>query len=243
MIFGGFQPLTLLDFPGQVACIAFAQGCNLRCGYCHNPQLVNPPSKEDTRLSTNDDVLAFLETRRDTLDGVVISGGEPTLQPDLIDFLARVKALGLRAKLDTNGTNPSVLDQALGQGLLDYVAMDVKHDPARYSEITGVAVTPTLLHTSRDTIRDSGIAYEFRTTVLPQFHNEAAFESIARFCEGASRFVLQCFSPEKILNPAFRRYKPPTLEEICRLRQIAERFVNKVEIVGLEGGGPKAYVN
>jgi pyruvate formate lyase activating enzyme len=236
MIFGGFQPLMLLDFPGQVACTVFTQGCNLRCGYCHNPQLICRQNAADVETLTEEQLFAFLKHRRGVLDGVVISGGEPSLQPDLIDFLARIKVLGFLVKLDTNGTNPQVLREALEYRLLDYVAMDVKHDPACYVEITSVLVDPKVLATSRDLLLSSGVAYEFRTTILPQFHDEAAIEQIARFCEGASCFVLQSFVPAHVLEPTFRKYLPPTLDQLRRLKHVAERFIDNVELLDRDRG-------
>jgi pyruvate formate lyase activating enzyme len=230
MIFGGFQPLTLLDFPDQVACVFFTQGCNLRCGYCHNPQLIGRQSAGVAALQTESESLAFLKNRRRLLDGVVVSGGEPTLQFGLLPFLRRVKDLGLLVKLDTNGADPLVLRDALKQGLLDYVAMDVKHDPSRYAEITGVAVAPSVLAASRDALRCSGVAHEFRTTVVPRFHDEVAMEQIARFCEGATRFVLQSFRPGHVLNPSFRDDASPTPGQLQRLKVVAERFIAHVEV-------------
>jgi len=231
MILGGFQPLTLTDFPGRIACIVFTQGCNLCCGYCHNWQLIVRNPIAEANVPTEGEIFAFLETRRKKLDGVVVSGGEPTIQPDLLDFLARVKSLGFEVKLDTNGTNPSILAEALTRGLLDYVAMDVKHDPARYAELVGVAVDPSRLVASRDLLLSSSVAHEFRTTVVPRFHDEAAVEKIARFCAGASRMVLQGFISAHASEPAFRMCLSPTLDQLQRTKRIAERFVGNVELL------------
>ena len=231
MILGGFQPLTLTDFPGRVACIVFTQGCNLRCGYCHNWQLIARKPVAEANAPSEAEIFAFLETRRRKLDGVVVTGGEPTIQPDLLDFLARVKSLGFEVKLDTNGTNPSVLAEALTRGLLDYVAMDVKHDPARYAELVGVAVDPCNLAASRDLLLSSGVAHEFRTTVVPQFHDEAAIERIAQFCAGASRMVLQGVVSAHASEPAFRMCPSPTLNQLQRSKRIAERFIGNVELL------------
>lgn len=232
MLFGGFLPMTLLDFPGSVACVAFTQGCNLRCGCCHNPQLIGRRAPAGVERSTESQILGFLKTRQGLLDGVVVSGGEPTLQPDLLRFLDRVKNLGLLVKLDTNGTNPPVLREAFDRGLLDYVAMDVKNVPARYAEITGIAVDPGALAESRNLLLSSRAACEFRTTVIPHFHNEAAMEDIARFCAGAPRFVVQAFRPNGAFDPAFRAYPPPTAGQLQRFQQIAARFVANVELRG-----------
>lgn len=229
MRFGGFHPLTLLDFPGQVACILFTQGCNLRCGYCHNPQLIGP-APPGGELVAEEQVLDFLKRRQGLLDGVVVSGGEPTLQADLVGFLRRLRELGFSTKLDTNGTNASMLREALHEGLLDYVAMDLKHDPARYQEITGVAVDPGVLAESRDLLRSSGVAHQFRTTVLAPFHDESTIEAIARFCQGAARFVLQNFHATRVLDPAYQTYERCTQDQLRRFQAIAESYVDKVEI-------------
>ncbi|MDD4270741.1 MAG: anaerobic ribonucleoside-triphosphate reductase activating protein [Thermoguttaceae bacterium] len=230
MLFGGFLPLTLVDFPGRVACVVFTQGCNLRCGYCHNPQLIDLHPSVRSERPTESQVLDFLKTRRRVLDGLVISGGEPTLQPDLIPFLNRIKNLGLLVKLDTNGTNPHVLREALERGLLDYLAMDVKDDPQRYARLAGVAVDPAVLVASRDLLLSSHVADEFRTTVIPRFHDESTIEEISRFCAGASRYVLQAFRSEEVFKPAFREYAPTAAEQLHRFKRVAERFVANVEV-------------
>lgn len=230
MIFGGFQPLTLLDYPGRVACIAFTQGCNLRCGYCHNPQLIDTRPAENTTPPKERDIFEFLKKRCSTIDGIVVSGGEPTIQHNLVDFLIQVKLLGLLVKLDTNGTNPQVLREALDRGLLDYVAMDVKHDPARYVEITDVAVDPRALAASRDLLLSSGIAHEFRTTVVPQIHDEAVVEQIALFCRGASRLVLQSVVATNAWKPTFQECRSPNSDDLRRLKHIAEQYAGGVEL-------------
>lgn len=230
MIFGGFQPLTLSDFPFQVACIVFTQGCNLRCGYCHNPQLIALHAPVERETPTESEVLDFLQQRRAFLDAVVISGGEPTVQPGLIEFLGRIKNLGFRVKLDTNGTNPQVLREALQHGLLDYVAMDVKHDPPRYAEITGAPVDPDVLAASRDLLLSSGVACEFRTTVVPKYHDDGAIGQISRFCTGAPRFCLQRFCPAETSEEPLRNGPPPTIEQLRRFKQIAGQVVANVEM-------------
>jgi len=231
MRLGGFQPLTLLDFPGQVACIVFTQGCNLRCGDCHNRQLVPSVSAEGEGVEEAA-VIRFLKSRQGLLDGVVVSGGEPTLQQDLLEFLRHVRELGFLAKLDTNGTNVAMLRAALEEGLLDYVAMDVKHPLSRYQEVTGVAVDPSRITASRDLLRASDVRYELRTTVVPHVHDDAAIEEIAHFCRGASRLVLQNFRPDSVLDPVYQAYGSCTPEQLRRLQDIARRYVEEVEIRG-----------
>ena len=183
MRIGGLQKVTLLDYPGKVACTVFLPGCNLRCPFCHNPALVLP-DRATGGLST-EKLLAFLETRRGKLDGVCVTGGEPTLQPELAPFLRRVKELGYAVKLDTNGTRPEVLRALVGEGLVDYVAMDVKNSPARYALTAGIpAAELSGVFTSMDFLLSGTVDYEFRTTVVRELHEEQDFHQIGRWLRG-----------------------------------------------------------
>lgn len=166
MRIGGFQPFSLSDFPGKVAAIVFTQGCNFRCPYCHNRQLIpeNPP---DGRLISGAAVLRFLECRRGQLDGVVVTGGEPTIQEDLRSFLSQLKALGYTVKLDTNGSRPDVLRCVFEEGLVDFVAMDFKAQLLEYTRTAGVMVDVETIADSMRVIAASGIMHEFRTTLAP----------------------------------------------------------------------------
>lgn len=231
MRIGGIHPLTLQDFPGHVACILFTQGCNLRCSYCHNPQFI-PLEVPGRAAISAEQTLAFLDARRGLLDGVVVSGGEPTLQPDLLPFLRRVKQDEFLVKLDTNGTCPDVLAEAVAERLLDYVAMDLKHDPARYAELTQVAVDPAVLAASRDVLRRSGIAHEFRTTVVPHVHDAAAVESMARFCAGAPLYVLQPVRPTGTAADSTPDDAGPSDDLLRHLHEVAQRYLARVEIRG-----------
>jgi pyruvate formate lyase activating enzyme len=222
MHFGGFQPLTLTDYPGRTACIVFTQGCNLRCGYCHNPQLIGLWPPVGTKSPTEEQIFAFLKKREGLLDGIVVSGGEPTLQVDLLPFLRHVKTFGFVVKLDTNGTNPGILQAALSEGLVDYVAMDVKHDPRRYGEITDTGIDCGVLFASRDVLQSSHIAYEFRTTVVPEIHDTEAIRCIAQFCGVGARLVLQGFRPAGVLNPSFRNYSATSTTQLLQFQKIAE---------------------
>ncbi len=231
MRIGGIHPFTLQDFPGHVACILFTQGCNLRCSYCHNPQFIPLEVPGQASLSA-EQALAFLGARRGLLDGVVVSGGEPTLQPGLLPFLRRIKQEGLLVKLDTNGLRPDVLAEAIGQRLLDYVAMDLKHDPARYAELTGVSVDSSLLAASRDLLRRSGVAYEFRTTVVPRVHDAAAVESLARFGAGAPLYILQPVRPTDPAAQSTPDADGPIDDLMRRLQKVARRHLDRVEVRG-----------
>ena len=192
MIIHGFQKMTLLDYPGRVACTIFTAACNLRCPFCHNAGLVT--KIENTQRIDESEVLAYLQKRKGILDGVCITGGEPTLQKDLADFIRKIRALGYAVKLDTNGTNPAVLQSLLDEGLLDYVAMDIKNTPEQYAATVGVAsfdVTP--IQQSIDLLRAGRVDYEFRTTVVAEYHTPGDIGQIAALIAGAPRYFLQPF--------------------------------------------------
>ncbi|MBE6691701.1 MAG: anaerobic ribonucleoside-triphosphate reductase activating protein [Ruminococcaceae bacterium] len=185
----GYQKLTLLDFPGKVACTVFTGGCNLRCPFCHNGSLVRAPGAHENAL---EEVLAYLRKRRGLLDAVCISGGEPLLQPDLAAFILQLKEMGYLVKLDTNGALPQVLQPLLTAGLPDYVAMDVKSSPAGYPLATGIAADASAFLQSIELIRQSGIPHEFRTTVVKGIHKEQDLVAIARVL-GDETYFLQGF--------------------------------------------------
>ena len=189
---GGIIPFTLQDYPGQVAAMVFMQGCNFRCTYCHNKGLIPEYGKHMVPPSS---VLAFLTKRRLRLRGVVISGGEPTCQAGLARFLSELKSLGYSIKLDTNGSNPRVLERLLGQGLVDYIAMDIKAPWDRYEDVTGIPGSGALAHRSMEIVARSGIQHIFRTTVVPGLIDESDIRAIRELVPKGSNHVLQPFKP------------------------------------------------
>lgn len=194
MLLHGLNKLTLLDFPGHIACTVFTGHCNMRCPFCHNAPLVLFPDMQP-QLS-EDEFFGFLKKRQGTLEGVCVTGGEPTLSSDLLSFLEKIKALGYLVKLDTNGTNPALLRQAVDNGLADYVAMDIKSSLARYGEAVGIPDFHTdAIRESADFLIHAGIPYEFRTTVVRELHDAAVFADIACWLHGARAFYLQAFKP------------------------------------------------
>lgn len=199
-VFGGLVKQSLIDYPGRVAAVVFLSGCNLACPYCHNPDLAE--GKQNPELDT-DRVLAFLEQRRGFLDGVVISGGEPTLQAGLVDFCVRLVDLGHKIKLDTNGARPDVLSRLIREKLLDHVAMDIKTLPDRYDLLSRQPVRPEAILESISLIKTSGLNHEFRTTCLRPFVSEEIFTGIGRLVKGARHYVLQRFNPGTVLEPEF----------------------------------------
>ena len=192
MLLAGLQKLTLLDFPGRVACTVFTAGCNLRCPFCHNSDLVLPERKPP--LLDAEEFFSFLKKRQGVLEGVCVTGGEPLLQKDIAPFLRRIKELGFAVKLDTNGCFPNLLRELVEDGLVDFVAMDIKNSPARYPQTAGI---PTLdLNPIQDSVSfllSGAVDYEFRTTVAAQLHDEECFRDIARWIAGARRYALQEF--------------------------------------------------
>ncbi|MBO4355994.1 MAG: anaerobic ribonucleoside-triphosphate reductase activating protein [Clostridia bacterium] len=191
MKFNGFQKMTLLDYPGKVACTLFTAGCNFKCPFCHNSLLVTNISDSDTFDSK--EILSFLSKRVGLLDGVCITGGEPLLQKELPDFLSEVKAIGFKIKLDTNGSLPDKLKELVNNRLVDYVAMDIKNSPEKYPITAGAEIDISKVKESVDFLISSGIDYEFRTTVVSPFHEEDDFEKIGRFINGAKDYYLQGF--------------------------------------------------
>lgn len=192
MIIGGLQKLTLLDFPGTVACTVFTVGCNLRCPFCHNRDLVvNPP--ECDRIS-EEEFFAFLNKRKGILDGVAITGGEPLLHADIGEFIAKIKSMGFKVKLDTNGTFPERLREILAEGNVDYVAMDLKNTFDKYAGTVGIdGFDTSLVAGSIKAIQESGVEHEFRTTVVSPMHTADDFGAIAKLVEGSENYFLQNF--------------------------------------------------
>ena len=235
----GLQKMTLLDFPEHVACTVFLGGCDLRCPYCHNYELATgkvPPVMEEEEL------LAFLAKRKGLLDGVAITGGEPCLHRDLPDFIARIRALGFAVKLDTNGTHPDMLREVLEKGLVDYVAMDVKNSPARYALTAGLTEKetdensePAFVSAVRESIRilmESGVDYEFRTTVVEELHREEDFEEIGALIKGTKRYFLQCFTDRDTVP--YAGLSAPSKAKLEACAAIVRRYVGDVKIRGVE---------
>lgn len=247
----GLQKMTLLDFPGKVACTVFLGGCDFRCPFCHNFELVDgtaPPLMDDAEL------LAFLEKRRGLLDGVAFTGGEPCLHRDLPELMRKIRELGFAVKLDTNGYHPELLGQILDEGLADYVAMDVKNSPEKYAATCGVETMD--LAPVRESIRlitehgagtGSGAAaderpgaeddapafdYEFRTTVVKELHEAADFEEIGQMIRGARHYFLQSFTDRDTVP--FGGFSAHTPEDLRRFAEIVRKYADDVQLRGVE---------
>lgn len=194
MKIAGLQKLTLLDYPGRLACTVFLEGCNLRCPFCHNASLVLPERVGETEEITEQELFAFLAKRKGVLQGVCVTGGEPLLWPEIETFIEQIRAMGYAVKLDTNGCFPDRLARLISRGLVDYVAMDIKNAPKRYPETVGIAdfdVTP--VKQSVGLLMQGAVPYEFRTTVVDELHTEEDFRQIGRWLAGAERYFLQGF--------------------------------------------------
>ena len=218
MRIGGFQKLTLVDFPGLLAATVFTQGCNFRCGYCHNPELVLP---EYFQAPLNPEMLLeYLYSRRNKIDGVVITGGEPTLQKGLIDFIVKIKAMGFKVKLDTNGSHPDVLRSLIELKLVDYWAMDVKTSLDKYGQLTIAACDTARIRESIRLIIDSGIPYQLRTTLVKGFCSQKDLGEIRLLIGEANNYVLQPFVRSvKMIDPALMDQEQYSSREFECLRE------------------------
>ena len=221
----GLQKLAMVDFPGKLAATVFTGGCNLRCPFCHNALLVTRLA-ESPSLS-EEDILSFLDSRKNLLDGMVLSGGEPLMQPGCTDFLQKVRDLGLSIKVDTNGCYPEVLRDILNRGLVDYVAMDIKNRRKKYAETVGIPnfdLSP--IEESIQILKTSGVDYEFRTTVVQELHTADDIRAIAQWVQGAPTYALQKFvdsgnlistglhSPEPLVLEGFSRIAAPFFKQV-----------------------------
>ena len=223
MEIGGLQKLSLIDYPGRLSCIIFTIGCNFRCSYCYNPSLVEGtceriPQKE---------IFSFLRKRKGLLDGVIITGGEPTIHNDLPDFIQRIKKMGFLVGLETNGTNPRMIKKLISERLIDYIAMDVKAPLKKYKEIVNVEVDIDKIKESIDVIMNSGIEYEFRTTCYPLLTKDD-FIKIFKLIKGAKKYGIQQFlNKNTLIETDLKPYPDKFLYE---LKKISEEYVEGVEV-------------
>lgn len=227
MHIGGIQKLTLLDYPDRTSCTIFTVGCNYRCPFCHNAPIIQQPyAVQEIVLS---EIMKFLKKRKGLLDGVCISGGEPLLQKGLVHWLEEIKALGFSVKVDTNGSNPKKMKQLIDSNLVDYIAMDVKNAPDRYGQTIGVngyALEP--IKESISLLLSSTILYEFRTTVVREFHTSEDILAIARWIEGAQRYYLQSFVDSgNVLTSGLNGYSK---EDMQHFKNLVRPLVPSVEL-------------
>jgi len=233
MLIGGLQKSTLIDYPGKVATTVFTLGCNYHCPFCQNPELVDSKKIKKQPRIKQEAFFDFLKSRQGLLDGVCLTGGEPLIQPDLIDFIKKIKQAGFLVKLDTNGSQPAKLKKLFQENLLDFVAMDIKSSQENYSKAVGAKVNLKDIQKSIDLIRQSGMDYEFRTTTAPGIIDKKEIEKISQWLKGAKSFALQQFRTEKTLDKSWQKVKPYSDEELKEMVKIAQPYFDKVELRGI----------
>ncbi len=225
----GLQKTTLLDFPAKVACTLFTGGCNFRCPFCHNASLVI--DAPDTAQLSEEEFFSFLGKRKGILDGVCITGGEPLMQADILPFTERIRSMGFAVKLDTNGSYPARLKEIISAGAVDYIAMDIKNSPEKYALTAGLPKMPSTILESIELIMSSGIAYEFRTTVVKELHTLEDIEAIAKSIKGAHAYFLQQFKDSG--NTIESGYSAHTEEILKKMHKIASQYVDVCELRGI----------
>lgn len=229
MIIAGLVKTSLIDYPGKVAAIVFTFGCNFRCGYCHNPDLIIKKKQNSVAISEKE-FFDFLNKRRKVLDGVCVTGGEPLLNSNILNFLKKIKDLGLLVKLDTNGSNPMALKKAIDSGFIDYVAMDIKNSLDKYKITVNLSVAPEDIKKSINEIMASGLDYEFRSTIMPFFHTKDDFEKMGQLIEGAKRFYIQGVRTGIILDKALEGEKGFSSTKLKEIQKIFSKYVDNVHI-------------
>jgi pyruvate formate lyase activating enzyme len=231
MVLGGYQKLTLIDYPGKIATTVFTVGCSFQCPFCHNPELVkNGTWNIENGKKIEKDFFEFLEKRKERLEGVCITGGEPTIQKDLADFIKKIKKIGYSVKLDTNGSRPDVLRNIIKEKLVDFIAMDIKDQPNKYKKTTGGKADIERIKLSIGMIMNSGIPYEFRTTAVPGIHKESDFDEIARWIKGSMAYYLQAYRETKILD---NNLKKVTKGKRLDLQKIGKKVRNNFKKFGI----------
>ena len=227
----GFNKLTLLDYPGRLACTVFLGHCNFRCPFCHNAGLVLNPENEP--VIPIEEILGTLKKRKGILDGVCITGGEPTVHKKLPEFVQQIKKLDYSVKLDTNGTNPQMVRGMVKAGLLDYVAMDIKNSPEKYGETAGIVRADLeAIHETVEFLKSGEVDYEFRTTVTRELHKREDFLKIRKWLSGSRRYFLQAYKEsEQVIRPVYSSYSREQLENF---RQLLLEEISQVEIRGID---------
>lgn len=227
VLIGGLQKSSLIDYPEKISAIVFTQGCNFRCPYCHNPELISKSASTEILV---DALFEFLNSRIGKIDGVVITGGEPTLHKGLLDLIKKIKCLGFAVKLDTNGTNPEMLEYLIKEKLIDYVAMDIKAPFEKYGEVVCSNVNTENVLKSIEILKNSNIDYEFRTTVVKYQLTFEDFEKIGKLIENSSKYYLQKFIPTKTLDESFINEITYSDTEFEKIINILKKYVKTVEL-------------
>lgn len=231
MIIAGLQKLTLVDYPEKLACTIFLAGCNFRCPWCYNPELVLPEKIKDSSQITKKDFFDFLKYRKNLLDGVVICGGEPTLNDDLPIFCKKIKKMGYAIKLDTNGSNPEMISNLVDEKLIDYIAMDIKAPKEKYKEATGAKIDIKQIQKSIDILKKGEVDYEFRTTMIPKLLGKEDVIEIVQWIGPAKKYCLQNFQKERdTVNPEFKGINPCLKEYLSDIQNIISPYFEICEV-------------
>jgi pyruvate formate lyase activating enzyme len=231
MMIKGFQKLSLIEYPGKISAIVFLGKCDFSCHFCYNIDLVK--NYEKLPDIPEKEVLDFLSTRKGLLDGVAITGGEPTLHKELPEFIKKIKDLGFLVMLETNGSNPRMIKELIEKKMVDYIAMDIKAPLEKYDEVAGVKVNKKDIQDSVDIIRNSGIDYEFRTTVIPKHFKEEDALAIGKWLKGSNRFFLQQFRPDKTLDESYQKMEQYPPEKLKEFVGIMKPFFGSVKVRGI----------
>lgn len=226
MKIGGLQKVSLIDYPGLICAVVFLQGCNFKCSYCHNPELVDPQLFQPVLKES--EVLEFLESRRGKLDAVTLTGGEPTIQSDLVNFIRKIKKMGFSVKLDTNGSQPQVIQALFDENLIDFIAMDIKSPLEKYENIAGVPVNGKRIKESIKNILKARIHHEFRTTIVQSLLTMKDILKIGALISGCERYSLQKFISVKILNVNFYNEKSYPENELEKIKKRLEKIIPSV---------------
>lgn len=230
MKIAGLQKFTLIDYPDKIACTVFFAGCNFRCPWCYNPELVLPEKMKEQPRIPEKEFFNFLKERKELLEGCVLCGGEPMINKDLPQFCNKIKRLDYLIKLDTNGSNPKMLEKLIDEKLIDYVAIDIKAPREKYSKLAGREVSVGNVEKSIKVLKQSGMDFEMRTTVVPGLLKKEDILRIAKWIEPASRYILQNFRPEKTIDPRFEKIKPYPQDYLLEIQKAVSPFFEICQI-------------
>ncbi|MDI6826159.1 MAG: anaerobic ribonucleoside-triphosphate reductase activating protein [Candidatus Aenigmarchaeota archaeon] len=231
MMIKGFQKLSLIEYPGKIAAIVFVGKCDFGCHFCYNTDLIKNYDKVPD--IPEKEITDFLAERKGLLDGISITGGEPTVHKDLPEFAKKIKDMGFLVMIETNGSNPEMIKELIDKKLVDYIAMDIKAPLEKYDEVAGVKVNKKKIQGSVDIIRNSSIDYEFRTTVIPKHFNEKDALAIGKWLKGSKRFFLQQFRPDKTLDESYQKVEQYPPEKLKKFAEIMKPFFESVKTRGI----------